>query len=118
MLPNTNTANSDCLFCKIVSGQIPSTKIYEDAELIAFNDIHPAMPVHFLIVPKQHIAMLSNCDIHNNAHIQLLGKMLALAPILAAQQGCNNGFKTIIHNDKGGGQEIFHLHLHVMGKPL
>ncbi len=113
-----NNSDANCLFCKIISGQIPSAKIYEDSELIAFNDIRPIMPVHFLIMPKQHIAMLSDCSIQNYEHISLLGKLLALAPILAEQQGCNNGFKTVIHNGKGGGQEIFHLHLHVMGTPI
>jgi histidine triad (HIT) family protein len=110
--------SENCIFCKIVNNTIPSKKIYEDDDLIAFNDINPKMPVHFLIVPKNHIDMLSDCDINNSEHIQLLGKMSALAPILSKQQGCNNGFKVVIHNGKGGGQEIFHIHMHVMGTPL
>src|SRR5687767_10036341 len=83
----------NCIFCKIINGDITSKKIYEDENLIAFNDIKPHMPVHFLIVPKVHIAMLSDCDINNQEHINLLGKMVALAPIIASQQGCIDGFK-------------------------
>jgi histidine triad (HIT) family protein len=100
-----------CIFCKIIDGDIPSAKIYEDDEVIAFNDIRPIAPVHFLIVPKQHIGSLSDCDAEQQA---LLGRILLLAPELARQQGLN-GFRTMINTGREGGQEVFHLHVHVFG---
>ncbi len=102
---------TDCIFCKIVAGVIPSKKIYEDEDVIAFNDIHPIAPVHFLIVPKQHTESLAHCD---EAHQTLLGKILLLAPKLAQQQGLS-GFRTMINTGREGGQEVFHLHVHVFG---
>lgn len=102
----------DCIFCKIVRGEIPATKIYEDNDCIAFHDIHPAAPVHFLLIPKQHIVSLNEVELD---HHQLLGKMLWLAPRLAKEQGCTDGFRTIINTGRVGGQEVFHLHLHVLG---
>jgi histidine triad (HIT) family protein len=104
-----------CIFCKIVAGQIPSRKVYEDEDLLAFHDINPWAPVHFLIIPKTHIATLY--DTVFEAHQPLLGKMLALAPVLARQQGVVNGFRTVINTGHDGGQEVGHLHLHVMGGP-
>ncbi len=103
--------SADCIFCKIISGAIPSKKIYEDDEVIAFHDIKPMAKVHFLIVPKVHVETLKDCDA---THQQLLGKMLLLAPQLAAEQGLK-GFKTLINTGKEGGQEVFHLHIHVFG---
>jgi len=102
---------NDCIFCKIVNGEIPATKIYEDAEVIAFNDIHPIAPVHFLIVPKQHVESLASCDA---THQALLGKMLLLAPQLAKAHGLA-GFRSMINTGRDGGQEVFHLHVHVFG---
>ncbi len=104
--------SADCLFCKLVAGQIPSRKLYEDEELLAFHDIHPVAPVHFMIIPKLHVASLSECE---SGHQTLLGKILLLAPRLAREQGLNHGFRTIINTGKGGGQEVFHLHVHVIG---
>ena len=103
--------STDCIFCKIVSGTIPSQKIYEDSDVIVFNDIKPMARVHFLIVPKFHIESLQSCQ---EIHQSLLGKMLLLAPKLAAEHGLK-GFKTLINTGKEGGQEVFHLHLHVFG---
>ncbi len=103
-----------CLFCKIAAGQIPSTKVYEDDELLAFKDIHPAAPVHLLVIPKAHLASLADAD---DSHAPLLGRMLALAPRLAREQGAGNGFRTVINTGPDGGQEVYHLHLHVMGGP-
>lgn len=100
-----------CIFCKIASGDISSKKIYEDEDVIVFNDIHPIAPVHFLIVPKLHIESLLNCD---GQHEALLGKMLLLAPKLAKEQGLS-GFRTMINTGHEGGQEVFHLHVHVFG---
>lgn len=102
----------DCIFCKIVRGEIPANKIYEDDDIIAFHDIHPATPVHFLLIPKQHIASLNEVEAE---HQQLLGKILWLAPKLAKEQGCIDGFRTIINTGHEGGQEIFHFHIHVIG---
>lgn len=103
---------SDCLFCRIAKGEIPSNKVYEDEEILAFKDIHPKAPVHLLIIPKKHIATL--CDAQAD-DTPLLGRMLALAPRLAADQGATDGFRTIINTGRVGGQEVYHLHLHVLG---
>jgi len=114
---------TDCIFCKIAAKQIPTQPIYEDDDLIAFHDINPAAPVHVLIVPKQHIPTLSDCT---ESHAALLGKMLLLAPRIAREQGCGyavsdggqgGGFKTLFNTGPDGGQEVYHLHLHVMGGP-
>lgn len=115
---------TNCIFCKIAAGQIPSKKIYEDEDLIAFHDINPAAPVHFLIVPKIHIPTLADC---NENHAALLSKMMLLAPELAQEQGCGyttsgngngaGGFKTLFNTGPDGGQEVYHLHLHVIGGP-
>ncbi len=103
---------SDCLFCKISRGEIPSRKVYEDDEVYAFHDIHPVAPVHFMLIPKLHLDSLAHAE---EEHAALLGKMMTLAPRLAAEQGLSNGFRTVINTGKGGGQEVFHLHIHIMG---
>ena len=104
----------DCIFCKIAAGDIPSSKIYEDDDVIAFKDIHPQAPVHFLIVPKKHIVSLAETQ---SADEPLLGKMLALAPVLAKEAGANNGFRVVINTGHDGGQEVNHIHVHVLGGP-
>jgi len=103
---------TDCVFCRIAKGELPSRKIYEDDEVLAFHDIHPAAPVHFMIVPKAHVASLADCGAE---HAQLLGRIMLLAPKLAKEQGLNDGFKTVINTGRGGGQVVFHLHVHVLG---
>ena len=103
---------ADCIFCKIVAGDLPSKKFYEDDEVVAFHDIHPIAPVHFMIIPKAHVDSLADCGA---AHQALLGKMLLLAPKLALAQGLTQGFRTMINTGRGGGQEVFHLHVHVFG---
>ncbi|MSP86887.1 MAG: histidine triad nucleotide-binding protein [Methylotenera sp.] len=103
--------SEDCIFCKIICGAIPSKKIYEDDEVIALNDINPSASVHFLIVPKLHIASLASCKTQHQA---LLGHMLLLAPKLAKEHGLA-GFKTLINTGAAGGQEVFHIHIHVLG---
>jgi histidine triad (HIT) family protein len=105
---------ADCLFCKIVRGEIPSRKVYEDADMFAFHDIHPLAPVHFMIIPKQHIASLSDVDA---SHQGILGKILAAAPRLAREQGSTDGFRVIINTGRVGRQEVYHLHVHVIGGP-
>lgn len=102
----------NCIFCKIIRKEIPSNNIYEDEEVIAFNDIHPAAPVHFLIIPKQHIETLYDVQ---DSQQTLLGKMMLLAPRLAKKQSCEDGFRFVINTGRVGGQEVFHLHIHVIG---
>lgn len=103
---------SDCLFCKIARGEIPCRKVYEDDEVLAFHDIHPAAPVHFMLIPKLHLDSLVQAD---ETHAALLGRMMVLAPRLAREQGLASGFRTVINTGKGGGQEVFHLHIHIIG---
>lgn len=104
----------NCIFCKIVAGQIPSRKVYEDDDLLAFHDINPWAPVHVLVIPKLHIATLSDTG---SEHEALLGRMLAMAPKLMLELGVTNGYRTIINTGADGGQEVFHLHMHVFGGP-
>ena len=104
--------SDNCLFCKIARGEIPSRKLYEDEEVFAFHDINPVAPVHFMLVPKLHIASLLDAG---EDHTALLGRMLLLATKLAREQGLESGFRTVINSGKGGGQEVFHLHIHVIG---
>ncbi len=104
----------NCIFCKIVAGQIPSRKAHEDDELLAFHDIAPWAPVHVLVIPKRHIPSLVEVDAGD---APLLGRMLALAPRLMRANGVTNGFRTLINNGADGLQEVPHLHLHVMGGP-
>jgi histidine triad (HIT) family protein len=104
--------SENCIFCKIVAGQIPCRKIHEDDDVLVFHDIHPIAPVHFMLIPKIHVASLDECD---ESHRDVLGKILILAPRLAREQGLADGFRTVINTGKGGGQEVFHLHVHVIG---
>lgn len=115
---------NDCIFCKIAAKQIPSKSVYEDDDVIAFHDINPAAPVHLLIVPKEHIPTLADCD---EKHSALLGKMMLLASRLAQEQGIGyvangegvgtGGFRTQFNVGPAGGQEVYHIHLHVYGGP-
>ena len=108
----------DCLFCKIAAGELPSRKVYEDEQVLAFHDIAPWAPVHFLVIPKEHIASMAHVTAE---HSDLLGHMMTLAPRLAAEQGCNpypdGGFRLVVNTGTEGGQEIHHLHMHVIGGP-
>ena len=104
----------NCLFCRIVKGEIPSRKIYEDEEIYAFHDINPVAPVHFMIIPKQHIASLMEADLR---HRMALGHMLAKANELAVSQGLTEGFRTVINTGRIGMQEVYHLHVHILGGP-
>ncbi len=96
----------NCIFCRIARGEIPCRKVYED------HDINPVAPVHFMMIPKLHLASLIEAG---ESHTALLGRMLLLAPRLAKEQGLENGFRIVINTGKGGGQEVFHLHIHVIG---
>jgi histidine triad (HIT) family protein len=105
---------SDCIFCRIARGEIPSKKIYEDEDIFAFHDINPQAPVHFMIIPKQHIASLNESDM---SHQAVLGKIMAKSGELARSQGLTDGFRTIINTGRIGRQEVYHLHVHVLGGP-
>ena len=107
-------SEASCVFCKIVRGEIPSNKIYDDAEVIAFHDIRPQAPVHLLVIPKAHIATLYDAG---SAHQAALGKMLAIAGRLAREAGATDGFRAIINNGRVGHQEVYHVHMHVLGGP-
>ena len=102
----------DCIFCKIVRGEIPSKKIYEDDDVFAFHDIHPQAPVHFMLVPKRHIASLADATPDDAG---VLGRMMTLAGRLAREQGSPDGFRTIVNTGRIGRQDVMHLHLHILG---
>jgi histidine triad (HIT) family protein len=108
------TSVKDCLFCKIVQGTIPSKKLHEDEDILAFHDIRPIAPVHFLIIPKTHIETLYDAGME---HHTALGKMLAMAGGLAREAGAVEGFRTIVNCGRVGHQEVYHLHMHVIGGP-
>ena len=104
----------DCIFCKIVRGEVPSRKVYEDDEVLAFHDIAPVAPVHFMLIPKQHLTSLAEAEL---AHAPMLGRMLALAGRLAREQGSPDGFRTIVNTGRVGRQDVPHLHIHIIGGP-
>ena len=108
------SADPNCIFCKIVAGQIPAKKVHEDDELLAFHDINPWAPVHVLIIPKRHIVSMADVT---DADAGLLGRMMALSPKLMRDMGVTNGFRHVINTGPDGRQEVMHLHLHVMGGP-
>ena len=105
---------SDCIFCRIVRGEIPSNPVYEDAEILAFNDIQPQRPVHVLIIPKRHITSLAEVT---ESDAGILGRMLSKANLIATAQGSTDGFRVIINTGRVGQQEVPHLHVHVLGGP-
>jgi histidine triad (HIT) family protein len=104
----------NCIFCKIVAGQIPSKKVYEDEDILAFHDIEPWAPVHILIIPRQHITSMVDMGMEHQA---LLGKMMAVSPRLMLELGVTNGYRHLINTGADGRQEVQHVHLHVMGGP-
>jgi histidine triad (HIT) family protein len=108
------SAAPGCIFCRIAAGEIPAKKVHEDDEFIAFHDIHPWAPVHILLVPRQHIESMADVSAE---HAGLLGRMMALSPRLMRELGVTNGFRQVINTGRDGGQEVMHLHLHVMGGP-
>lgn len=105
---------SDCIFCKIVEGKIPSSKVYEDDDILAFKDIQPARPVHVLVIPKKHMTSLATVTPEDTP---VLGKMLAKANEIAVAQGSPDGFRVIINTGIIGQQEVPHLHAHIVGGP-
>jgi len=103
---------SDCLFCKIIAGDIPSDQVYQDDQVIVFKDINPCAPVHLLVVPRMHIESLNEMDA---THSELISHMMLLLPTLAKEQGLTGGFRTILNTGTEGGQVVFHLHIHLLG---
>jgi histidine triad (HIT) family protein len=104
----------DCIFCRIVRGEVPSHKLYEDELVLAFRDINPQAPLHALVVPKRHLATLDEARAGDEA---ALGRMLGVAPRIARDNGSPDGFRTIINNGRIGRQDVMHVHLHVLGGP-
>ncbi|RMD70512.1 MAG: histidine triad nucleotide-binding protein [Gammaproteobacteria bacterium] len=103
---------NDCLFCRIVAGEIPSERVYEDEQVVAFKDIHPKAPVHILVVPRLHIPSLFEV---RPEHDGLMAHLCRTLPEIARQLGLERGFRVIINNGPEGGQEILHLHVHLLG---
>ena len=102
----------DCIFCKIVAGNIPSKKVREDDQVLAFHDIDPRAPVHILIIPKQHLSSLAHVQPADEA---LLGRLLHAAAGIAHEQGLGRGYRVVISTGPEGGQTVDHLHLHLLG---
>ncbi len=103
---------TDCIFCKIINGEIPTTFLYQDDQIVSFKDIRPKADVHILVVPRQHIKSLAEINV---SHSQLLSHLIASLPKIAQAAGLCNGFRAIINTGPGGGQEIDHLHIHIIG---
>jgi histidine triad (HIT) family protein len=105
--------SSTCLFCRIVSGEIPAKRVYEDGRLVAFEDINPQAPMHVLVVPREHVATLNDLDA---AHDALVGEMVRRAAAIAAERSYDaSGFRTVFNTNAAAGQTVFHIHLHVLG---
>ena len=104
--------SNDCIFCKIIKGEIPSAKVYEDEQMVVFRDIEPKAKVHLLAVPKDHFKLLSELNAERAA---LLSHMLQRIPAIAAENGCAGGYRLVINQDDDAGQTVFHLHIHIMG---
>jgi histidine triad (HIT) family protein len=109
--------NEDCIFCKIASGEIPSTRVFEDETCVAFNDLSPQAPTHILIVPREHVDSL---DTAKSEHKETLGHLLMSAAEIARDRGfAENGYRVVINTNSDGGQTVFHLHVHLLaGRPF
>lgn len=102
-----------CLFCKIVAGEIPSKAVYEDAELLAFEDIKPEAPVHVLVIPKRHISTMNDLQAGDD---ELVGSMIRRASLIAKERGIDRpGYRTVFNCNSNAGQTVFHIHLHLLG---
>lgn len=105
--------SDECLFCKIIAGEIPSNKVYSDQELYAFHDITPAAPTHILVIPRKHISAISQAGSDDEA---MLGNLMRRAALIAADQGLlPGGYRLVINTGDDGGQSVHHLHLHIIG---
>ncbi len=107
----------NCLFCKIIKGEIPCNKVYEDEEILAFHDINPAAPIHILVIPKKHITSLAHLEKEDEA---IVGRIYGVINQIAEEQSFKqDGYRVIVNCGKNGGQEVMHLHFHILGgKPL
>lgn len=103
---------TDCIFCKIQQGEIPAEIVYEDEHCLAFRDIQPKAPIHLLVIPRKHVVNLDDLDDSDRG---LISHMMLTIPKIARQQGLTEGYRTVTNNGKGGGQEVFHLHFHILG---
>lgn len=104
--------NSDCIFCRIIKGEIPSFKVYEDENMLVFKDIEPKAKVHLLAVPKSHFKLLSEAS---KSQMDTVKYMLEKIPEIAHDNGCENGYRLIINQGQEAGQSVFHLHIHILG---
>ena len=104
--------NMDCIFCKIAAGEIPSTKVYEDEQMLAFRDLDPQAPVHILMIPKVHIA---SADALTEENAQVVAHIFTAAKKIAAQEGLTNGYRIVNNCGEDGGQTVKHLHFHLLG---
>ena len=108
--------NDNCIFCKIIKGEIPSSKVYEDEKMLVFKDIEPKAKVHLLAIGKEHFKLLSEMD---EDRAELVKYMLERLPQIAKENGCENGYRLIINQGEDAGQTVFHLHIHILGgEPL
>lgn len=103
---------SDCIFCKIIAGEIPSKKLYEDDDVLAFWDIAPQAPVHFLVIPKKHIPTPSDITEEDQ---NVMGKLMRIGAQVAAENGTGDAYRVIFNNGAKAGQEVFHTHMHILG---
>jgi histidine triad (HIT) family protein len=104
----------DCIFCKIVRGEIPAKKVYEDDHVLAFHDINPVAPLHLLVIPKRHLATLAEATPDD---APVLGRIMALTGALARDNGSPDGYRTIVNTGRIGRQDVMHVHVHVLGGP-
>lgn len=104
--------SNDCLFCKIIAGEIPSTKVYEDDQVLAFRDIAPMAPTHILVIPKTHIAGVDEITPENSA---IVAHIFEIIPIIAKEEGLSNGYRVVSNIGADGGQTVRHLHFHILG---
>jgi histidine triad (HIT) family protein len=103
---------TDCLFCKIVSGEIPAKKVHEDEHVLAFEDLHPHAPTHVLIIPKKHIRGLKEAGVED---AELVGRLHLAAAEIARQRGIEDGYRTVLNVGPKSGQSVFHMHVHLLG---
>lgn len=104
---------TDCIFCKIISGDIPGDILYQDDDVLAFGDLNPHAPTHFLVIPKKHIATINNLQVED---AELVGKLYLAAKKVAKEEGVDeSGYRTVMNCNAGAGQTVFHIHLHVLG---
>ncbi|MDQ3131930.1 MAG: histidine triad nucleotide-binding protein [Acidobacteriota bacterium] len=104
---------SDCIFCKIIAGEIPSARVYEDEICVAFNDVSPQAPTHLLIIPREHFDSLAKAE---SRHRETLGHLLLTAAAIAREKGfAEDGYRVVVNTNRDGGQTVYHLHVHLLG---